>query len=200
VSYVLVSLLSDAATQDSDAFARWLAQSQPPAGEFHDANPAHAAVSEAVRRAPVALVFGHDGGGTLRAEASGESWATPEQFAEMFSGARVWVYACNTRAPKQEEDLESFGRRAHELGVRVFAGHCTAIASVAHETAQPQRDLAYRALGRAFRAFLRGQNSANAIRLAALRGVAGPGRFVALAALPVEDALRSLRVLGPARP
>jgi hypothetical protein len=50
VSYVLVSLVGegDAATQASDAFARWYAEQHPPAHRFHGASPDHEAISAAV--------------------------------------------------------------------------------------------------------------------------------------------------------
>jgi hypothetical protein len=150
-------------------------------------------VAAAVRETPVALVFGHDGGGTIRGAAQGPPWADPEQFAGVFNGARVWVYAGDTRGRHLEEDLDSFGRRTSDLGVAVFAGHCSPIPAVpAFETLPALRILVYGALGRAFRAFVGGTNSASALRLAAARKrVRGRRMF---AASPVEAALESLRV------
>jgi hypothetical protein len=130
VSYVLVSLLGDDATEANDAFARWFEQSHPPARAFHGEHPDHEDVAAAIRATPLALVLGHDGGGSIRGAARGAAWTDPAQFARIFAGARVWVYACLTRGENLEDDLDSFGRRAHGAGVAVFAGHARAISAV----------------------------------------------------------------------
>ncbi len=197
MSYVLVSLVGDAATEESDKFARWLAGEIRPARAFHDEHPEHAAVAAAVKVTPVALVICHDGGGSVRARRDGPSWADAASFATIFSDARVWAYACNTRAPKLAEDLESFGRRAFASGVRVFAGHCSSIIAPPDAPTYPAlRRAGYRALGRAMRAFLRGENRADELRRIALREAAASGRRAVFAAPAIEDAMNSLRVLA----
>jgi hypothetical protein len=196
VSYVLVSLLGDEATAANDVFAGWFEALHPPAATFHAEHPDHDAVAAAVRATPLALVFGHDGGGSVRGAALGPSWAEPAQFARIFAGARVWVYACKTRGEGLEDDLESFGRRARDGGVAVFAGHATAITAVPPFTTFPEmRTRVYAALARAFRAFLRGENSAGELRRAALGG-AESGRQTLLAAPGVKRDMQSLRVLA----
>lgn len=195
MTYVLVSLLGDEATAANDEFTRWFEESHAPAATFHDPHPDHDAVTEAVRETPIALVFGHDGGGSLRGASSGAPWVDPVQFAQIFAGARVWVYACDTRAQTQEDDLDSFGRQARAGGVAVFAGHCTSITAVPPFTSLPGlRSSVYKALARAFRAFIQGQNSPAELRRAALKGAVG-GRGAVLSALPIERDLASLRVL-----
>ena len=78
----------------------------------------------------------------------------------------------------------------------MFAGHCSPITAVPPFTSLPDlRTLVYRALARAFRAFLQGQNSAEELRRAALKGAVG-GRATAFAALPIERDMASLRVLA----
>jgi hypothetical protein len=120
VTYVLVSLVGDKATTDADRFARWFAERRPPVAAYHTPNPSHAAVRDAVRATPAAIVFAHDGEGSVRAIRGGVPWADARQFAGMFQAARVWVYACETRSVALEADLTSFGRTAHAEGVRVF--------------------------------------------------------------------------------
>ncbi len=194
MKYVLVSLLGDEATAANDAFARWFAGSHAPAAAFHAEHPEHADVAAAVRATPNALVLGHDGDGSVRGAARGAPWAEPEAFAEMFAGARVWVYACDTRGATLEADLFSFGKRAHERGVGVFAGHSSPITAVPGFPSIPYlRDAVYEALARAFRAFIQGENSAEALRRAALKS---RGRATALAANPIERDMRNLRVLA----
>jgi hypothetical protein len=195
VSYVLVSLLGDEATAANDEFARWFKKSHPPAAAFHDPHPDHEAVAAAVRGSPVALVFGHDGGGSVRGASQGPPWCDPAQFARIFAGARVWVYACDTRAQALEDDLVSFGRQAWDDGIAVFAGHCSAITAVPQLTTLPDLQASvYRALARGFRAFLQGCNNADEIRRAALKGAVG-GRAAVLSALPIERDMQALRIL-----
>ncbi len=195
MSYVLVSLLGDEATAANDLFARWFEASHRPSSAFHEEHPDHEAVAAAVRETRLALVFGHDGGGSLRGASGGPPWVDASEFARIFAGARVWVYACDTRARAQEDDILSFGRQAHSLGVAVFAGHCTPITAVPPFTTLPGlRDAVYNALARAFRAFLQGQNSAEELRRAALKGAVA-GRGTVLAAQPIERDMMSLRVL-----
>jgi hypothetical protein len=196
VTYVLVSLLGDEATAANDDFARWFEQTHTPAAGFHSEHPDHEEVARAVRGAPIAIVFGHDGDGSVRGASNGPPWADPAQFARMFAGARVWVYACQTRGQKLGDDLDSFGRQARAGGVAVFAGHCTSITAVPPFTSMPDlRASVYQALARAFRAFIQGVNNAGELRRAALKG-AVHGRGTVLSALPIEQAMMSLRVLA----
>jgi hypothetical protein len=133
VSYVLVSLVrdGDVATLASDAFARWYAEHHPPAARFHDEAPHHGAIAAAVVAldARRGFILGH-GGDTLRAGPGPDPlkpfqvvvvWADARQFAEMFTGARVYVFACSTLA--EATDAKSFGRTVVELGVAAYAGH-----------------------------------------------------------------------------
>jgi hypothetical protein len=196
VTYVLVSLLGDEATAANDVFARWFEASHPPVGAFHEEHPDPNAVADAVRATPTALVFGHDGGGSLRGAKGGSPWVNAQEFAQLFAGSRVWVYACDTRAQALEDDLLSLGRQARSGGVTVFVGHCTAITAVPPYTSLPAlRASVYHALARAFRCFIQGQNNALELRRAALKGAAF-GRATALTASPIERDMASLRVLA----
>jgi hypothetical protein len=150
-------------------------------------------VEVAVRTTRVAIVFGHDGGGSIRASRTGDPWADPQQFATIFADARVWVYACDTCPAALRAAVDSFGGQACALGVRVFVGHCTDVAAPPDTPTWPSvREQARRALGRALRAFIRGENDVEELRYAALRA---RGRD-ALAAHFIEGAMSGLRVLS----
>lgn len=194
MSYVLVSLLGDGATELTDAFAKMFAVRYPPAVAFHEQHPDHDEVAAAIHDTPAALVFGHDGGGSLRGASNGRRWTNPEEFAQIFQDARVWTFACDTRSPRLEEDLDSFGRLASENGVVVFAGHCAPIPAVPAFHAFPElRNNVHNALDRVFRAFLEGENNAGELRRIALAN-SGRGRSLLRAANPIEEIMRSLRV------
>jgi len=194
MKYVLVSLVGDEATQHNDEFARWFAGEHVPVRAFHEERPDHSCIKAAVQDTRTAIVMGHDGGGSLRARAAGPPWATADEFADMFYGARVWAFACSTRSSQLEEDLASFGRQARAGGVAVFAGHASAITATPPLAAFPGlKRRTYEALARGFRMFLQGSNSANDIRNHALRD---RGRPTALVALSIEEAFQTLRVLA----
>jgi hypothetical protein len=195
VTYVLVSLVGDKATQDADLFARWFAARHPPAAAYHEASPAHATVRDAVRETPAALVFAHDGGTSVRAIRGGAPWADAHEFARVFEGARVWVYACDTLSAEGEADLTLFGGQAHAEGVRVFAGHYGEVTLPSFPTLPNHMEAMYTAFRQAFVAFLDGENDVYALRGAALGGV--PRRRAALNVSPyVKRAMTSLRVLA----
>ena len=63
------------ATQAQDDFAQYFAKDHTPAETFRGENPDQAQIQEVMRRLPNALVFGHDGGGSLRAFSSGDPGA-----------------------------------------------------------------------------------------------------------------------------
>lgn len=196
MKYVLISLTGDEATAANDEFARTFASTNPPTHEFHGEFPSHEAVAAAVRETKTALVLGHDGGGSIRGASQGNAWITPEVFAKVFQDARVWVYACDTRGPTLEQDLESFGRIAFEGGVRVFAGHASPITAVMPFNLWPEYRIGtHAALSRAFRAFILGENNQIALRQKALVGTVG-GRSTVTSALPIQRAMESLRVLA----
>lgn len=195
MKYVLVSLTGDDATAANDDFARSFAESHPPIRAFHGESPAHEEVAAAVREAKTALVLGHDGGGSIRGASQGAPWIIPSEFAKVFYDARVWVYACDTRGPTQERDLESFGKIAFEGGVRVFAGHASPITAVPPFALFPDlRKRTHEALARVFRAFIQGEDNANTLRHIALAGTVG-GRATAFSALPIKNDMAALRVL-----
>jgi hypothetical protein len=195
VSYVLVSLTGDEATAANDEFARWFAKEHPPLLAFHGESPLHEDVAAGVRETKTALVLAHDGGGSIRGASQGDAWITPQQFAHVFHDARVWVYACDTRGPTLEQDLESFGRIAFESGVRVFAGHASPITAVMPFNLWPDfRTRTYQALARAFRAFIQGENSATVLQQIAKKGTVG-GRATVVSALPIQRDFETLRVL-----
>lgn len=196
MKYVLVSLTGDDATAANDEFARWFAAAHPPVAAFHGEHPDLDEVATHVRETRLALVFGHDGGGSLRGAAKGAAWVDPPTFSRIFAGARVWVYACETRSRSLDEDLESFGKIAFANGVRVFAGHASPVSATPPFTSLPAlKRSAHSALARGFRAFLQGENNAAALRRAVLGGAA-VGRGAVLGALRIDQDIESLRVLA----
>jgi hypothetical protein len=194
VTYVLVSLRGDKGTQDADEFARWFANRHAPFAAYHEPSPPHAIVSDAVRATQNALVFAHDGDGSIRAVRGGAPWADAPAFAGIFQGARVWVYACDTRSDALEADLASFGRLAHAAGVRVFAGHCGPV-TVPFLPGLPNTMESFnQGLRGAFVAFLEGEDDVAALRDAGLAGVP-LGRAAVFVSPWLEQALKTLRVL-----
>jgi len=194
MTYVLVSLAGDKATQDADRFARWFAERHPPTAAYHETHPAHPTVRDAVRETGAALVFAHDGGGSVRSVRGGPRWADAREFAGIFQAARVWVYACDTRSVEVEADLTSFGRLAREEGVGVFAGHCGEVTLPSLPPLRNTMEAMYQGLDRAFLAFLEGENEEQALRGAALGGVPR-GRAAVYVTPYVERAMQTLRVL-----
>jgi hypothetical protein len=168
MSYVLVTLVGDEATQEANSLAQWFAARRKPVAIFADSSPSHSQIRAALSEVPVALVFGHDGNGSLRATNDGPAWATPEQFASIFKNSRVYTYACNTIGSHfNENSSDSFGHRAIRSGVRVFAGHCVwATASLAG-VSQVHRDAIRKALADVFDSFLDGENDGAKLRLRA---------------------------------
>lgn len=194
MTYVLVSLRGDEGTQDADMFAQWFAKRHAPSAAYHEPSPPHAIVSDAVRETPNALVFAHDGDGSIRAVKGGEPWADAHAFAGIFQHARVWVYACDTRSDALEADLASFGRLAHAAGVRVFAGHCGPVNLPYLPALQINMESVYHGLRGAFVAFLEGEDDVAALRDAALASVP-LGRAAVFVSPWLEQALKTLRVL-----
>lgn len=194
MTYVLVSLRGDQGTQDADMFARWFAERHVPSVAYHEPSPPHAIVTDAVREPLNALVFAHDGDGSLRAVKGHEPWADARAFAGIFQRARVWVYACDTRSDALEADLASFGRLAHAAGVRVFAGHCGPVNLPFLPVLQINMESLYQGLRGAFVAFLEGEDDVAALRDAALASVP-LGRAAVFVSPWLEQALKTLRVL-----
>ena len=173
MSYVLVSLVGDEATQKADEFASWLEAAHPPTIVFREASPSHAAVKSAAAGPHRAVVFGHNGshGGvsSLRAKATGASWATAPELGKLFPGARVYAYACETMGRGDKTDPESLGFAAKAAGVAAFAGH-TSFLDAGWEEAVPIASAVEpvrKALGELILAFLGGESDSNKLKLAA---------------------------------
>lgn len=126
MKYALVCLVDDANAQSIERSARSFAQANPPQGDILAPCPSHESVKQSVNGGN-ALVTGHNGGGNLRAASRGQPWANAAQFAGMFQGARVYVYACETLGSGGQESLASFGHEALLAGVARFAGHCVVV-------------------------------------------------------------------------
>ena len=192
MNYILVSLVGDDDTKQSDEFAVYFEKNNPAYDSFHEENPDHDQVKKRVEVAKVALVFGHNGGGSIRAFSDGRPWAEPKQFVDMFKGSRVWVYACRTRGKKLGEDIHSFGREVFEGGVSVFVGYCSVVAAPLAIGKIDPSGMVREGLARAFRAFLQGENSADNLRKKAL---SGRGRSALIAAPWLDRDMKNLRDL-----
>lgn len=166
--YVLVSLVhpDDEATQASDDYALWLAQRYPPSREFHSDAPDHSLVKAAVQALTerAGLILGH-GGDALRsrrspspmefAQDAGRPWATGVETGDVFSGARLYLYACSTFETQ-------FARTCVQNGVEEVAGHESKI-----QAPEPQDLHIRRAIGRLIRRFLDGCGEPGALQLEA---------------------------------
>jgi hypothetical protein len=198
MSYVLVSLVGDEATQEADKLATWFATRRRPVATFAESNPDHDSIRKAVAETPTALVFGHDGNGSLRATSNGPAWATPEQFARIFQDARVYTYACDTLGDHFEESHDSFGHLAKRHGVRVFAGHCIWATATLDQACQPIDDAVRQALAVVLEAFLDGEdNDVKLRRLAEESFSIIDEGFYALGGVPmaIHGMMQGLRVL-----
>jgi hypothetical protein len=194
LTYVLISLRGDEATVMADEFAQWFATQHEPAAHFHTARPDPAKVRAAIATTPRAIVFGHNGGGSIRSESRGGVWLEPDDFGEVFADATVWVYACSTREQSLEADLTSFGRRSHANGVRTFLGHCGPTPTIPPFASLPYaREKIHAALARGFRAFTQGTTNARELERVVMGGL-GDGRDRAFTA-PILSGMSRLRTL-----
>jgi hypothetical protein len=101
-------------------------------------------------------------------------WADARQFAAMFAGARVYVFACSTLAETETETPGSFGREAVALGVAAYAGHHKPVhapGDVGLHDRQMQR-----AIERVVRTFLAGCDDAGQLRMEARRALSRGAR------------------------
>ncbi len=134
----------------------------------------------------------------MRAEAQGKAWVDATKFADVFRGARVYVYACDTTGTRMAEDVESLGARVVEAGVRLFVGHCGR-ATAAVETESRDLDEAIRlALLEVLQAFVAGEDDAGELRLVAERSfdIVEQG-FLGTSGVPfaIRSMMQSLRTL-----
>ena len=194
--YLLLCLPGDDATNQAYRSAATFEAKRPAEHTITDVSPAH----EDVRREATgrdSLVVCHNGSGSLRAVISGEPWCTANQFADMFQGCRVYVYACDTLGQKGLESLSSFGHSAVQQGVRRFAGHCC---SVPVGNLSSGIDAVLHAM---WDAFLSGSNDTQSIQKAGQRAFlhvrmhkpAGSPGFLQLAS-QLSKTINSLRVVG----
>jgi hypothetical protein len=202
MSYVLVSLAGDEATQAADRFAQWLARTPPlPHAAFHEPSPAHDDVARGVEQTGRAVVCSHDGVHdgvhSLRSEAAGAPWATAEQIARMFRGARLYAYACNTMGRDGKVDLDALGYEAHRQGVAAFAGHAVFFDGGWEQNVLTENvDAVRAAVARVIHTFLEGEDDAYKLKILAWESfsILEPGAIVldditALSAFVVPNAL-----------
>jgi hypothetical protein len=173
MTYVLVSLPGDEATQAADLFAQWLAGTPPlPHAAFHDPAVAHEDVARGVEQTGRAVICSHngfhDGVHSLRSQATGAPWATAEQIARVFLGARLYAYACETMGRAGKVYLDALGHEAHRLGVAAFAGHAVFFDGGWDQNVLAENVESVRAaVAKVIHAFLDGEDDANKLKLLA---------------------------------
>lgn len=128
--YVLVVLEGDDATRNAAELAERLAQRMTPRSRLSQAD-VHACADG---RGRTIVLFGHGLEGGLGPTAR-EVTCTANQLAELFSGSRVFAYACDTLNAR--DGHASLGQRVVDACVDVFVGFSGPIQapSVGHLTA-----------------------------------------------------------------
>ena len=165
--YILISVWSpkDEATPHSHAFAQKLHQRRPAVHFLNGEAPPHDEVKQAVASAPDApvVIFSH-GGSHLAPRRGGPRWSDAQELAQLLSGRRVYVFACDTFTPQQQLMWNTFATHAVESCIAVFAGYCSTISAPtpAHQLANPHIDTA---LVHLIEAFLEGEQDPEALQL-----------------------------------
>ncbi|MCU0656512.1 MAG: hypothetical protein MUF64_15060 [Polyangiaceae bacterium] len=157
MNYALICLVGDENTQRIERSARAFAKRFPPQSDILSPQPSFDEVHRTVNEGN-ALLTGHNGSGNLRTTSQGVAWANASQFASMFQGSRVYVYACNTLGEGGLESLSSFGQEAVQQGVSCFAGHCVVVPT---DNQSSQIDQVLHAL---WQAFLEGENDQESLQ------------------------------------
>lgn len=120
MTYVLVSLVGDEATRDANALSLRLEERCPAASTYRDESPDVDRIEQSMAEVDAAVLFGHDGGGTLRAFSESERiWADALALGRIFGGARIYIYACDSFQPCGD----SLAELAVNHGVRLVVGH-----------------------------------------------------------------------------
>ncbi len=133
MTYVLVSLVGDEATGESNALSKTLEELRSPSSVHRGESPNVDEVRQSMSGVESAVLFGHDKYGTLRAFSDPtRSWANGEQIGRMFHGARIYLFACSSFLPEGE----SLAEKAVQHGVRLVVGHDAPVSS-------PDSDLGY---------------------------------------------------------
>jgi hypothetical protein len=165
--YILISVWSpeDEATRHAHAFAQKLDQRRPAVHFLDGEAPPHDAVKQAVATAPDApvVIFSH-GGSHLAPRRGGPRWSDAQELAQLLSGRRVYVFACDTFTPQQQLMWQTFAENAVAACIAVFAGYCSTISAPtpAHQLANPHIDTA---LFHLIEAFLDGEQDPEALQL-----------------------------------
>ena len=160
MSYVLVHLVGDEATQCLKVLVDHVARAKPAAKSFRERHPDHGdvkAVPPTGAVANAAVCFAHGSELGLGAE-PGHIWADAQQLGDIFSGKRVYAHACQTLG-----GANPLGRRAVEAGVAVFVGHDGPIMA---ELPGPDREAAAEVAGAPILLFLDGVSDAERLRAA----------------------------------
>jgi hypothetical protein len=198
MSYVIVSLPGDQATRDADSFAAWIADRWQPARFFREVSPEHEQVRQEVARYRRVVIFAHNGGGTFRASSGGSPWADAKEIGRICKDARVYAFACNTMGIHSDDLRSGLGMDAVKAGVKIFAGHPTAVPPSTDDHPRGRFEQEVRkAIFHTIKLFLDGESDEKKLRLAAERSFNiveqnFQNRF--MAATAIRSAMASLRI------
>lgn len=199
MSYLIVSLPGDEATMEADKLAQRVARKRTPRLYIAHPHPDHDEVRQVAADLQTILIFGHDGGGKLRATAGGLPWADAPQLASLFPGKRVYAFACNTVGEHSRGEVQGLGVEAVKQGVRLFAGHPTPVPPGPEGEGSEKLQEAIRdAMCAALVAFVDGIDDAAKLRRCAARSLrAVDWRFHSSGGAPmaIQNAMASLLVI-----
>ena len=163
-AYVSVALRSEDEESCRVAdFAGWFCGERQPVRFFEADTPAHDEIEQALVQTgarPCGVVFGHGNASGVSARRNGWLWCDRGQFAGLFKGARVYVFACETLA-----GADAFGAAVVASGVSVFVGHAGEIHAPHPDWSDREWRLYCAALTETLRAFIDGCDDQAALRL-----------------------------------
>jgi hypothetical protein len=162
MTYVLVSLPGDEASQEADRLARHLEKKLPPLCSFHEENPDHEFVTKDMSETKKGVFFGHNGNNALKSRRDDEPWVDGARLGNLSKDSRIYVYACKAL----EDSGFSLGDEAVKHGAAVVAGHDAPISSPSSDSGFTKEQLSiFRDAAVAMiESFLSGDNDVNALR------------------------------------
>lgn len=159
MSYVLVHLRGDRATEHADRLVVYLQGRRMPLQMVAGESPTHHEVANALTADPVAsgVCVGHGSPTGLGPEPH-RIWADAARLGRTFHDRRLYVFACDTAG-----GLDSLAARSVAAGVRVFVGHEGTIEAPLPPAEQRMVEAV---AGAAILAFIDGEDDEQALRAA----------------------------------
>lgn len=157
MTYVIVHLVGDAATEHAGRLVEHLERAKAPSCTFRGESPPHDEVTTACATGPAsisAVCIGHGGPAGLGPDPE-QVWADADRLGEVFRERRLYAYACNTTG-----GLGSLGARAVQAGVAVFVGHDRVIQA---PLPPQERQMVEQVASAAILAFVDGQDDEHAL-------------------------------------